>query len=486
MLEYYIQLTELVKYKLSVLKEHQPILKEKISLTTHIIGYNIHSYEYIGFSRVPPAKVKTEVQMRIRRFPVLALLVCITILPVFAGGQAEKGGAAKPAKQTVTMIALDVVNFRGALEGFIAEFNKDNPDVEVVATFSPQLTQTVLTELQSGNEHDVMMVTSNNMLPFVRQEKLAAVPADFEKKMRSELFAYSYVPLTYNGKIYGVPYNFYPTSGRIMYNPELWAKEGLDPKSAKTWDELMTLAQKLTKRDASGKMTQAGYSAERNRYTYFMAWILQFGGKPFNDNGSAAFDSEFGRQALSKYAEIYQKWMVDDPEFGLTTDQFKKGVVATTVGLPWFASILAKDTPNIKWAFLPMPQFNNSLPYWSHHQVWAHYISKKAAAKEGVWRFMNFLLTPDVSARWSGFSGELSPVKKTMEDKRVTESPFLGSFVPLMEYGKAEGISDWLSSDVMKVINTMLESVARKQATVDEAIKKAAAEVTRLNARMSR
>jgi len=42
-------------------------------------------------------------------------------------------------KQTVTFMALDVTNFRGALEQFIDEFEKQNPDVDIVPNFTPQL-----------------------------------------------------------------------------------------------------------------------------------------------------------------------------------------------------------------------------------------------------------------------------------------------------------------------------------------------------------
>lgn len=415
---------------------------------------------------------------------VIFLLIGASVM-VSAGGAQE--GTEAEGKQEVTFLTLDVVNFRGAMEEFITEFEEANPDIDIEPNFSSDLGTQVATGMETGTEPDIMFIWSPALVPYVRQKKLAEVPPEFESKLRDRVFDYSLIPMTNEGKLYGVPYNYYPSFGAIMYNVDLWDEAGIDPTKAEEWDELMALAQKVTKQDASGRITQAGFSAERDADAYFYAWVLQEGGAIFNSDGSAAFNSPAGENALQRYADIYLKWKVDHPEFGLTIDEFKKGTVAATNGMPWFASILDKDTPDLNWDFFLQPKINDSPRYWGFLEVWMHGVSTKAADKEGVWKFLDFLTTPEIAARWSAFSGELSPVKATLQDPRVTESPYLSVFVPLMEYGKAEGIVEWISSDVTEVLREIMPgSVIREQATVNQALEDAEKEVNRITSRLAR
>jgi ABC-type glycerol-3-phosphate transport system substrate-binding protein len=154
--------------------------------------------------------------------------------------------------------------------------------------------------------------------------------------------------------------------------------------------------------------------------------------------------------------------------------------------MPWYASIVSKDTPHIKYAFFPQPRSGDSQRYWGLTQVWMHGVSKKAVGKEGLWRFMDYLLKPDVAARWSAFSGELSSVKASVKDSKVTESPFLKDFVPLMQYGVAQDLVEWLSTDVNNAIINMFESTKRQQAPPDQALKAAVEEINRVTARLAR
>lgn len=411
------------------------------------------------------------------RLGILVLVALAVATLAFAGGGKEK--AAGP--QTVTFITLDVVNFRPQLEIFIDEFMKANPNIKIDPVWSSDPEPQVITGLESGAEQDVTFIWSPALVPYVRQKKLAQLPAEFEKKVRDTVFDYALRPVTNEGKLYGVPYNYYPSFGSIMYNVDLWKQAGLDPAAAKTWDEFMAMCQKLTKRDATGRMTQAGFSAERDKDAYFYAFVFQGGGKIFNADGTAAFDNAIGRAALQRIVDVYTKWKVDDPEFGLTTDNFKQGTVAATNGMPWFASILAKDTPNIKFGFVPQPAVSSSPRNWGLIEVWMHGISKRAEGNPAVWQFVDYLLQAKQMSRWSAFSGEMPANKDAAKATEVTSSPFLGPFVDLMPYGKAEGLIEHITGDVSVLLReTMPGKVIRGMQTVDEAIREAATEINRL------
>jgi len=410
-----------------------------------------------------------------------ALVLCMAIIvaaPVFSGGKGESSAAGSK----ITFLTLDAVNFRGQLETFISEFQQVNPGVTIEADFNGDPGTTFVTAIESGTAPDITFLWSGALIPYVQQKRLAQVPEAFESKLKANIYDYALIPVSNDGKLYGIPYNFYPSFGEIMYNKDIISKSGIDPSTAKTWDELMQMAQKMTLRDASGKITQAGFSAERDADSYFMSWVLQAGGKIFNDDGTAAFDNAIGRAALQRYADIFLKWKVDSADFGKTTDEFKKGTVAMTNGMPWFASILAKDTPNLPFDFFRTPTINGADPLWPLFEVWMFSVSQKAANNNTVWQFLEFLTDPERSARWSQFSGEIAAVKGATKFPQLSESAFLKPFLPLMPYGRSKNVLKWLSSDVTDVLRTtMPQSVIFGQATVDEAIKAAVAEINRIN-----
>lgn len=398
------------------------------------------------------------------------------------------GSAFAQDKQTVTFMALDVTNFRGALEQFIGEFEAENPDIDIVANFTPDLFTQFVPLLQANNLDDITFISSAAIVPYLSSGRLEPIPAEFAAKIKTTLFPASLGPVSRGDQVFAVPYNYYPNSGVIMYNKDLWDEAKLDPGTATTWEEFMTLAQTATKKDASGRITQAGFSAQQEPVTIYFAWLLQLGGKPFNADGTAAFNSDAGRKALQLYADIYQKWMVDDYEFSATIDGFNKGQVASTMIGPWYDSMLAKDQPNIRVGHVVQPHLpgvDASQPnYWALQEVWAHLVSANGAKKEGTWRFLEFLLRPEIAARWSAFSGEMPTVAEAVSMPAVTEIPYIPLYVDALKFGVTKDVPEYLSSDVVTVLQGMLEQVARGQSTVDDALASAEVEVNRLTARM--
>ena len=73
------------------------------------------------------------------------------------------------------------------------------------------------------------------------------------------------------GKTWGVP--FQRSTIVLYWNKEPSRKPGLDPnKPPANWDEMVEYAQKLTKRDASGNVTQWGVQIPSSGFPY---WLFQ-------------------------------------------------------------------------------------------------------------------------------------------------------------------------------------------------------------------
>ncbi|MHB1334835.1 MAG: ABC transporter substrate-binding protein [Candidatus Humimicrobiaceae bacterium] len=105
----------------------------------------------------------------------------------------------------------------------------------------------------------------------------------------------------------------------FMYNTELLKSAGFQ-EPPKTWDEIVSYAQKLTKSDQS----VYGFVDTEDSINKFWHWVLQAGGKPFNDDWTAAFNSEAGVKALQYLVDLRNKskvvpigavtWMTEDEQ----------------------------------------------------------------------------------------------------------------------------------------------------------------------------
>jgi sn-glycerol 3-phosphate transport system substrate-binding protein len=144
------------------------------------------------------------------------------------------------------------------------------------------------------------------MQDFIDKEKYSI--ADYEPN----ILAY----YTVDNKLYSMPFN---TSNPIIYyNKDMFKAAGLDPnKPPRTFDEVQQFAKKLTKKDASGKVTQYGVSLAI--YGWFFEQLLAVQGGIYANNGNgrdarataAAFNSAEGIKILT-----WWKALADDGSLG--------------------------------------------------------------------------------------------------------------------------------------------------------------------------
>lgn len=86
-----------------------------------------------------------------------------------------------------------------------------------------------------------------------------------------------------DGRVYGFPTN--AAVNAIWYHKEIFEQEGITPpKTPWKWEEFLPLAQRLTKRDASGKIERFGFVLDWDNNWY--QFVVQWGGKLYSDDGT--------------------------------------------------------------------------------------------------------------------------------------------------------------------------------------------------------
>ncbi|MGK9050436.1 ABC transporter substrate-binding protein [Neorhizobium petrolearium] len=173
---------------------------------------------------------------------------------------------------------------------------------------------------------------------------------------------------SYDGTVYGVP--LFRGQGALYYNTDMFKAAGLT-EPPKTMEDYSKYAEKLTKRDASGKATVSGWSLRLSGGGQGIAekfWINmhQYGGAilvPAGDGKwKADFANEAGRKALKQYLENIYTLKTVTPEMPADADAFERGQTAMFIRESWVIGDIAKKAPDLKYATAPLPKGSIALP----------------------------------------------------------------------------------------------------------------------------
>jgi sn-glycerol 3-phosphate transport system substrate-binding protein len=128
----------------------------------------------------------------------------------------------------------------------------------------------------------------------------------------------------------------------LYWNKEAFKVAGLDPNTPpKTWAETISMGQKLTKKDASGNVTQWGIQVPSSGFPYwlFQGFSTQNGAILANAEGNKVqYDDPKVVQALSYWVDLSKKHGIHPPgvvEWGTTPRDFmekKAAMIWTTTG----------------------------------------------------------------------------------------------------------------------------------------------------------
>ncbi|MFV2003455.1 MAG: extracellular solute-binding protein, partial [Paracoccaceae bacterium] len=168
-----------------------------------------------------------------------------------------------------------------AIDILIENFEAANPDITVTQTSFPyaDYRTKVAAAIPAGEGPDVVQLFYGWLNDYVEAGLIQPLPTDMfpPEKIEAEFF-----PMVQAMKRDGA-YMALPTAVRslaLFYNTDLFAEAGIDGPP-KTLDELVTIAEKLTKRDATGNIIQEGITTGMNAQDH-QWWreglVRQFGG----------------------------------------------------------------------------------------------------------------------------------------------------------------------------------------------------------------
>lgn len=373
------------------------------------------------------------------------------------------------------------------VDGMIADFEAENPEITVNAIYSGNYDDTrvrALSALNSGEPAQLAVLFSIDAYDLIEQEIIAPfdeLVTDAEGREWLESF---YPALMANGEIegnvWGIP--FQRSTIVAYYNKDMFRDAGLDPENPpSTWDEMVEAGKALTKDGTYGLMIPStGYP-----YWMFQALAIQNGKELMSDDGTETyFDDpavvealEFWR-ALASEHEIMPSGTI---EWGTLRQAFLEGQTA----MMWHTTgnlTAVKDAASFDFgvSVLPGNVQPGSPTGGGNFYLFADTTDEERAA---ALKLIQFMTAPEQAAEWSiatGYMG-VSPASYETEALKAYGEEFPPALVARdqLEDAIAE-FSTFETSRVREGLNNAIQSVLTGSSDAETALGDAQAAADRL------
>jgi len=379
------------------------------------------------------------------------------------------------------------------IDGYAADFEKANPSIKIKPIYSGTYQESItkaLTAHKSGTPPVTSVLLSTDMFTLIDEDAIVPIDGfiktDDDKKWLASFFPAFMENSQTGGKTWGVP--FQRSTIVLYYNKDMFKEAGLDPeKGPANWAEMQSFAEKLTKKDASGNVTQWGVQIPSSGFPYwlFQGLTTQAGAILMNPEGNkTAYDNPAVIEALQYWVDLSRKHKVHPPgivEWGTTPKDFFEKKVAmmwTTTGN------LTNVKTNAKFPFgvamLPSHKRGGSPTGGGNF-----YISKKASPAEqnAAFQFIKWITTPERAAQWSIDTGYVAVRPDSYDTdamkKYATEFPPALVARDQLKFAVAE-LSTHENQRVTKPFNDGIQAALNGTKTPEQAMKDAQAEAERI------
>ena len=357
------------------------------------------------------------------------------------------------------------------IDGLAADFEKENPGVKVKPIYSGSYQDSIvkaLTAVKSNDAPTLSVLLSTDMYTLIDEDAVVAFDS-FIKTPEDQTWLKGFYPAFMEnsqtgGKTWGIP--FQRSTIVLYYNKELFKEAGLDPnKPPATWKEMAEYAQKLTKRDAAGKVTQWGVQIPSSGFPY---WLFQGLSTPndailMNAAGTETYyDKPAVIEALQYWVDLTNKYKVQPEgiiEWGTTPKDFferKVAMVWTTTGN--LTNIRTNAKFDFGVAMLPASKRRGSPTGGGNFYMFKQAKPEQQAA---AFRFVKWITAPSRAAQWGIDTGYVAVRPDAWETPAMKQ--YVADFPPAavardqLQYAVAE-LSTHDNQRVTKALNDGLQA----------------------------
>ncbi|MDP4090495.1 MAG: extracellular solute-binding protein, partial [Bacillota bacterium] len=238
------------------------------------------------------------------------------------------------------------------IQDIVKDWNSANPNIQIEeeGTENEAYKTKIKTAIAANDAADIFVTWGAGFSkPFVDAGKILQLDKYMEDGTKAKLNTGSLTYLTYDNKVYGLPYT---TDAAIFYvNKELFAQNNI--KIPQTYDELLT-AVKAFRAKGITPMAVGEKDKWPGMFYYDGLALRQGGAKLCNDalDKKASFEDPAFVNAAAKLKELIDAGAFDPAAIGLTRDEsevpFMEGKIPMYYNGSWLLSTIQKDDSKVK------------------------------------------------------------------------------------------------------------------------------------------
>jgi raffinose/stachyose/melibiose transport system substrate-binding protein len=296
------------------------------------------------------------------------LLCCLILFGLgvlaFAGGGSDAGNSGVTTLTLRHIWASDTESSKAPFEKVLADFAKDHPEIRlVVDTVENEAhKQTMPTVVQAGEAPDIYFWWSGGfMKPFVDAGALLPLNDYLDAATRSKLVSGSTDNMTFDGKIYGLPYGM--NVGTFFVNEELFSANGL--KVPATWNELLEVCRAFQAKGITPLAVGAKEAWTIHMYTDLIG-VRQAGAQASIAalNKSGSFNTPDMIEAFRKLQQLVDTGAFGQGALGISRDEsevpFYEGKVPMYVNGSWTIGNIGRTAVADKVKIYPFPTIGSN------------------------------------------------------------------------------------------------------------------------------
>jgi multiple sugar transport system substrate-binding protein len=372
----------------------------------------------------------------------------------FSGGSSSGGATSGSGDLTSSDDSLTVlIGSSGdaettAVKDAVAKWSSDSgTDAEVTA--ASDINQQLSQGFASGKPADVFYLSADAVAGYASNGSLLAYGDQLSNK--DDFYPSLVQNFTYDGSFYCAPKDF--STLALEINTKLWDEAGLtDADIPTTWEQLETVAKKLTTDDRVGL-------AVSGEYARVGAWMVQAGGNLMNDDSTeATADSDANVEGLTEVQKMLKDGSLAyaaDLGAGWGGEAFGKQLSAMTIEGNWITGALTNDFPDVDYKVVELPAGPAGKGTLQFTNCWG--IAADSPNQQAALDLVEQLTSTEDQLAFSKAFGPM-PSIQSAADQWTSDNPDLVAFLAGADYAKGVPTAAG-SADVVKDFNAQLEGL---------------------------
>lgn len=262
---------------------------------------------------------------------------------------------------------------------------------------------------------------------------------------------------------------------RLLFVNKAVAQKAGVTEAPKTWDELTQAVKDMQAKGGAkwGIYLQPG---QTGAWQTVMPFVWQNGGDIW-DGEQFTLDSSQATEAFDYYGSFYRDGLSTKDRLpdGEQEQKLLKGEVASFVSGPWHIGLLDELGGEGKYELWPMPSGPGDATSFIGGSNMT--VFKNSKNRDAAWKFVSYLMQPDVQVKWYETVNDLPSVQAAWDDSTLSGDELLKTFGDQLDNAKAPpSIPTW--EQIAAGVDTELEKIAKGTESAEDAAKAMQAQAT--------